>query len=152
MTMSSCDFRVIVALPLLFAMTSTLQAQSTKAELFGIIRDPSGLPVNAARVELTNAGTDAKSAVETDLNGGYHFFALTAGAYRLAATKRGFTALRREGIVVRVGDQLNLDLQLQVGDVSQSILVTAGAPLLQTTRGTATFVVEQKKVVALPLD
>src|SRR5689334_15919813 len=78
--------------PLLLASFSTLYAQSTKAELFGIVRDPSRLPVNAATVELTNSGTGAKLSVESDSNGSYHFFALTAGNYQISVVKTGFTA------------------------------------------------------------
>jgi hypothetical protein len=51
-----------------------------------------------------------------------------------------------------VGDRVSLDLELLVGEVSQAIEVTASAPLLQSSRGTASFVVEQKKLVTLPLD
>ena len=67
-------------------------------------------------------------------------------------SKQGFATLHRDGIVIRVGDQISLDLELRVGDVSQSVEVTAAAPLLQSSRGTASFVVEQKKMVSLPLD
>src|SRR5262249_21671313 len=92
-----------------------LQAQSTKAELFGVIRDPNGLAVNGAAVDLINTGADAKLSIESDTNGAYHFFALTAGTYQIAVTKNGFATLRRDGVVVRVGDQVSLDLELQIG-------------------------------------
>ena len=55
-------------------------------------------------------------------------------------------------MALRVGDRLSLDLDLKIGDVSQAVEVTAAAPLLQSNRGTASFVVEQKKIVTLPLD
>jgi hypothetical protein len=131
---------------------STLHAQSTKVELFGVVRDPGGLPVSGATVELINTGTGNKLSATSDLSGAYHFSALPAGSYRIDITKDGFSALRRDGIVVRVGDRIPLDLDLAVGDVSQSVEVTAAAPLLQSNRGTVSFVVEQKKVVSLPLD
>ncbi len=54
--------------------------------------------------------------------------------------------------MVRVGEQVSLDLQLQVGDVSNTVVVTAAAPLLRAIRGTASFTVEQKRIVSLPLD
>ena len=53
---------------------------------------------------------------------------------------------------MRVGDQVALDLALQIGNVTESVNVTAAAPLLQSSRGTVSFVVEQQKVVTLPLD
>ncbi|MCZ2156645.1 MAG: carboxypeptidase regulatory-like domain-containing protein [Bryobacterales bacterium] len=143
------------AIPLLVLMACplwTAHAQSTKAELFGIVRDPGSLPVNGATVDLVNTGTDAKLSVASDANGNYHFFALPAGTYSIAVAKEGFAKLRRDGIVLRVGDQISIDLELRVGDITQSIEVTAAAPLLQSTRGTTSFVVEQKKIVSLPLD
>jgi hypothetical protein len=142
---------LFVALAALVAI-SAARAQSTKAELFGTVLDPSGLPVSAAAVELVNTATEAKLSALSDAAGEYHFFALPAGAYRISVVKQGFSALQREGVALRVGDQINLDLPLAVGEVSQSVSVVAEAPLLQSSRGTVSFVVEQKKVVTLPLD
>jgi hypothetical protein len=127
-------------------------AQSTKAELFGVVRDAAGLAVEGASVTLTKTGTDARLSSTSDAEGAYHFFALTAGGYRVAAAKAGFAPLVREGMTLRVGDRISLDLDLRVGDATESVTVTAATPLLQSTRGTAAFVVEQKKMVALPLD
>ena len=55
-------------------------------------------------------------------------------------------------LCLRVGDRIGIDLDLRVGDSRQSVRVTAAAPLLQANRGTVSFVVEQRKVVTLPLD
>ncbi len=129
-----------------------LHGQSTKAEMFGVVRDPGTLPVSGAAVELVNTGTDTKLAVTSDAMGDYHFFAVSAGSYQLVVTKEGFSTYRRDGIVVRVGDQVDIDLELKIGDLAESVEVTAAAPLLQSARGTASFVVEQKKVVSLPID
>jgi hypothetical protein len=143
--------RLIVAAAI-FALHPPLPAQSTKAELFGVLRDASGLAIQAATVELIHIGTESKTTVRTGPDGGYHFFALPAGEHRIAAAKAGFRTLERSGIALRVGDQIALDLQLEVGEFSQSMIVTAAAPLLRTARGTTSFVVEQKKVASLPLD
>jgi hypothetical protein len=148
-------FRLSPALTVILLASGSfcaLRAQSTKAELFGTVHDPRSLPVNGAAVDLINTATDTRLSVVSAEDGNYHFFALPAGTYRIEVGKEGFATLRRDGVVLRVGDQINLDLELRVGDVSQAIEVTAAAPLLQSTRGTASFVVEQKKVVALPLD
>ncbi|MEP7362318.1 MAG: TonB-dependent receptor [Acidobacteriota bacterium] len=133
-------------------LAAGLHAQSTKAELGGTVRDPLGLAVNTASVELTNTATGTTLPTASDPSGAWRFFALPAGNYRIAVSRQGFATLRRDGITLRVGDQVNLDLALQLGDASQAVEVTAAAPLLQSTRGTASFVVEQKKVITLPLD
>jgi hypothetical protein len=129
-----------------------LQAQSTKVELSGLVTDPAGLPVPGAEVRLLNTSTDAGQSVSSGADGQYHFFAIPPGTYTMTVMKAGFAATRREGLTLRVGDQVSVDVSLQVGNVEQSVNVTAAASLLQSSRGTVSFVVEQQKVVTLPLD
>lgn len=129
-----------------------LPAQSTKAELLGTVHDPAKLAVSNAEVRLTNVLTGIHSTSQTGVDGQYQFLALPAGEYRLSIVRDGFAPLTRDGIVLRVGDRTAIDLDLKLGDASQSVQVTAAAPLVQWSRGTVSFVVEQKKVVTLPLD
>ncbi len=136
-----------------FGVCASLSAQSTKAELFGLVTDPAGLPILDATVELENAGTDIRQTVVSQApDGRYQFFAVSPGVYRLTTTKQGFRTVRREGIQLRVGDRVTFDLRLELGEVSESIEVTADAPLIQASRGTVSYVAEQKRVVTLPLD
>ena len=72
--------------------------------------------------------------------------------YRVSVVKQGFREYRQEGLRLRVADRISLDIRLELGDVVQTLEVTAAAPLLQATTGTVSLVVEQKKVVTLPLD
>ncbi|MBI2689712.1 MAG: TonB-dependent receptor [Acidobacteria bacterium] len=117
-----------------------------------MVRDPSGLPVQSSNVVLTNWRTGLPANAVTTEDGAYQFLALPPGEYRLTVTKDGFAPLRRDGILLRVGDRVSVDLQLKVGDAGQSVEVTAAPPLLQSGKGTVSFVVEQKKIVNLPLD
>src|SRR5215510_6718825 len=87
---------------------AALQAQSTKVELSGAVRDPAALPVPGAEVKLVNANTQAEQAYVTDADGAYHFFALQPGTYAVTVAKSGFTTLRRDGVVLRVGDRVSL--------------------------------------------
>ena len=127
-------------------------AQSTKAELSGLVRDPSQLPVPATAVALTNTDTRLTLTAVTDPTGAFHYAALGPGNYELSLAAPGFATLRRTGITLRTGDRIALDLELTIGNETESIEVTADAPLLQTTSGAASFVVEQKRIVTLPLD
>jgi len=129
-----------------------LAAQSTKAEFSGVVRDPTGLPVAEADVRLVNDATQTELATTSGADGTYHFIALQPGSYTITVAKTGFTTLRRNGVTLRVGDQVALDLAVSVGAITESIDVTASSPLLQSTRATVSFVVEQQKVVTLPLD
>lgn len=134
------------------ALLLPLRAQSTKAELFGTVRDPAKLAVSNVEVRLTGIQTDIAASSLTNLDGHYQFLGMPAGEYRLSIARDGFAPLVRDGIVLRVGDRTGIDVELRVGDASQSVQVTAAAPLLQSSRGTVSFVVEQKQVVTLPLD
>ncbi|HUQ95006.1 MAG TPA: carboxypeptidase regulatory-like domain-containing protein [Bryobacteraceae bacterium] len=137
---------------LFFQLHEGLPGQSTKTEWLGEVRDARGLPVEGASLELRNSGTAAKARAVTDSQGSYHFFALAAGTYSVTVRKEGFAELSRSGILLRVGDRIVWDVQLEVGNESQAVEVTAQAPLLQSSRGTVSFVVEQKRMAALPLD
>lgn len=150
--MLSALLPLLAVLAVLAVSPIPLLAQSTKAELFGVIRDPRLLPVQGASVALTNTATGLRLSLLSGSEGTYNFFALSAGTYTIEVAKQGFAGLRRGGLVLRVGDRLSLDLELTLGEVSQAVEVTAAAPLLQASRGTASFLVEQKKVVSLPLD
>ncbi len=128
------------------------QAQSTTAELSGIVSDPSGLPVPGATVHLLKGNTLSEQSIETGADGRYHFLALQPAAYILTVSRAGFVALRRDGVNLRVGDHAVIDFPLQIGPVTEFLNVNAAAPLLQTSRGTISFVVERRNVVDLPLD
>src|SRR2546428_1460138 len=145
-------FELTILILLLSCDAAPLCGQSTKAELSGAVRDPAGLAVADADVRLINDGTQAELSTSTGRDGLYHVFAVQPGVYTISVSKTGFASLQRSGITFRVGDQVVLDLRLDIGSVSESVNVTADAPLLQSSRGTVSFVVDQQKVVTLPLD
>lgn len=126
--------------------------QAGRAELFGTVRNPSNLPVAGAEVKATEEGTGLVLKAATTPAGEFHFFALPSGHYSLTVSKPGFLTLHRAGIDVRVADRISLDVSLPAGNVFQSIDVTAAAPLLETTSGTESFVVDSRKANTLPLD
>jgi hypothetical protein len=127
-------------------------AQSGRSEVFGTVIDPAGLPVPGAIVEIQNQRNSVKQSLQTGAGGAWHFFALTPGPYRLTVIKSGFQTLVQEPVQVRVSDRISLELRLQIGSADQTIEVTADAPVLQSSTGTVSFVIEQKKVLSLPLD
>lgn len=128
------------------------RGQAGKAELFGVILDTIGLPVPQATVKLEDQATLVKQSSSTSERGEYHFFGLGPGTYRVSVVKQGFREYRQEGLQLRVAGRVSLDIRLELGDVVQTLEVTTAAPLLQTTTGTVSLVVEQNKVVTLPLD
>ena len=122
------------------------------AEFFGIVRDPAGLPVAAASIELRESATGAAHSSLTTQEGAYHFAALPPGPYTLTARKAGFVTLNRSGIELRIGDRIAADLNLVLGDRAESIEVTVAAPILQTTGGTLAYTIDGATTRTLPLD
>jgi len=138
-------------LALLFASTLCF-GQAGRAELFGVIQDPSRLPVPNAKVEAEDQATMARYSATSDERGEYHLLGLPAGQYVLTVEQSGFRTVHQSGIVLRLADRASVDVKLEVGQPSQSVDVTSAAPLLQTASGEVSLNVEEKKITALPLD
>jgi hypothetical protein len=136
----------------LLACAQPAWTQAGRAELFGTVRDPAGLPVPGATVELREAGTGLRNALLSGDRGEYHFAALLPGSYSVIVRKAGFRTLNRAGIELRVADRVAADLSLTLGDRNDSVEVTAPAPMLQTASGAQGFVVDSHSTATLPLD
>ena len=126
--------------------------QAGRAELFGTIQDPAGLAVAKAKVEIEDQATMVRYSGVSGERGEYHLLGLPAGQYVLTVEQPGFRNYRQSGITLRLGDRAGLDVKLDIGQASQTIEVTAAAPVLQTASGEASLNVEEKKIVTLPLD
>lgn len=127
-------------------------AQSGKAELSGIILDPSTLPVTGSNVQVEEQATNAIFRTTSGEHGDYHFLGLPIGQYVLTVEHPGFRTYRQSDITLRIADQISLDVHLEIGASTQSVEVSEQAPLLQTASGSVNFSVDQTKVVTLPLD
>jgi hypothetical protein len=126
--------------------------QAGRAELFGTIQDPSTRSVPKAKVEAEDQATMVRYAVVSDDRGEYHILGLPAGRYVLTVEQAGFRTYRQSGITLRLGDRTAIDVKLGIGQPSQSVDVTAAAPLLQTGSGELSLNIEEKKIASLPLD
>jgi hypothetical protein len=126
--------------------------QAGRAELLGTILDPSGLGVPKAKVEAEDQATKVRYGAVSDETGAYHILGLPAGQYVLTVEQPGFHTYHQAGIVLRLADRTTLDVKLEVGQPSQSVNVTAAAPLLQATSGEVGTNVDEQKIVTLPLD
>lgn len=134
---------------LIAGLSVVLFGQATKCELVVRVLDPDGLSVAGAEVTVSHSGTGWTARAKAEQ---VPFLALPAGEYRVSVSARGFAPLERDGVELRVGDRVRLDVSLRLGEERQAVDVTGEAPLLQSGRGTVSYVVEQKIVVALPLD
>ena len=147
----------VVSVRVIFALTCALfvrldaYAQIGGGALLGEVLDASGRPLPGATLELREATGRARTAV-TGQNGTFVFPGLSTGIYRLRATLDGFRRLDRQGIRLATGETIRVDLELAVGDVQETILVTADAPLLRSETGSLGQVVTQEKIQGLPLN
>lgn len=126
--------------------------QAGKAELFGSVTDSSGLGAPEARIVSSETATGARYEVLSDGHGNYHLLGLASGQYVFTVEKRGFRPYRQEGITLRTGDQVRLDVKLEVGQATQSVEVRAEATLLETASGSVNYHVNQTQVETMPLD
>ena len=143
---------LLILLSGLICVSTFCLGQSGRAELFGAIQDPTGLPIAGAKVEAEYQDTQVRYPVTSDERGQYHLLGLPAGTYTVSVEAKGFRILRQMGLTLRIGDQTELNLKLQVGQASESVEVTGTAPLLQTASGSVSYAVDQTKIVTLPLD
>lgn len=143
---------VLAALVILLVGSPSSFGQAGKAELFGTILDPSGLAASKARVTGKEQATGAQAEGTSDERGGYHLLGLAAGAYTLTVEKAGFSLYKQTGISLRIGDQTRLNVQLALGQPTQSVNVNAEASLLETASGSVSYHVGQKQIETLPLD
>jgi Carboxypeptidase regulatory-like domain/TonB dependent receptor len=129
-----------------------LKAQTTYGAIVGTVIDASGSSVAGASVMLTHIATQERRSAETDGEGHYQFANLSPGNYRIDIEKTGFKHLTRDAIEVQVQATVRADASMQVGDVGQTVEVSAQAPLLQTETSSLGTVVDTRKVQEMPLN
>jgi len=137
---------------MLVAIGSRLDAQSTVSQISGVVQDLSGAAVPGAAVAITNIDTDAARSTVTAADGSYTFTNLVAGPYKLRVTKEGFSAYTQSGIVLQVNTSPQIDVTLKVGAISEQIEVQANAAMVETQSNGVGQVIDQQRVVDLPLN
>lgn len=138
---------------LLLALLCGLPAAAqTSGEITGVVTDTSGAAVSGATVTVTNAATGAMRQVTTNDEGVYNFPSLQPGAYKLRVEQQGFKAAVRDNIELQVQQVARIDISLEVGAVGETVVVTGGAPLLAQESTTVGTVIENKRIVDLPLN
>ncbi len=135
----------------LASVTTLVEAQDFRGVITGRISDASGGRLPGATVTATNVGTNVDTTVTTAADGDYTISYLNPGKYRVSVELSGFRKLVREGIEVRVGDRITLDLALEVGRIEESVSVTAESPILELASATQGQVIDEKRISLLPL-
>src|ERR1700692_606703 len=118
----------------------------------GVVRDPTQAAIGGAKVTVINAQTNFRQETMSAADGSYRFLALPAGTYQLTATSAGFREFTTTDVVVKVNDQLQIDILLRVGSVTEKVSIAANAVQVQTENTQLGDVIDSKKMLALPLN
>jgi hypothetical protein len=122
------------------------------ASIAGRVTDPQGAAVSGAQVKITSTETGAVRSVVTNSEGLYSIPNLPIGGYTLDASAPGFQTYEQTGIALRVNDNIQINISLSVGNVSQQVTVSAAAQMVQTQDNSISQVIDQRRIAELPLN
>src|ERR1041385_2313305 len=124
-------------------------AQFDAATVSGVVRDQANAVVVGSRVALENVATGVRKNQVTDQNGSYTFVDVPIGRYRLRAEAPGFKAAMAEEFTVTVNAHQRVDLQLQVGEVTETVEVAGAASAVETDSSSRGHVIANAAIVNL---
>jgi len=134
------------------SLSSSLFAQqATDAVILGSVADARGTAISRATVTVTSAETSAKTVVETDEHGEYRTPPLRIGRYNVIVEAKGFEQFSVSNLLLSIGDVRKIDATLQIGEVSQTVTVSAADTVLTTSDSTSRTVIGNDQIVELPL-
>lgn len=143
-------FRLFLLAAAVVSLPAVLGAQDGRGTILGRVTDQTGAVIAGAEVRITNNGTGVAVQARTNQAGNYTAPYLIPGFYNMACEFAGFKKYKRDGVQVRVGDMVAVDIAMQVGDTADSIEVKAETPLLSTADATLGHVVDQRRIEELP--
>ncbi|MCL5746627.1 MAG: TonB-dependent receptor, partial [Acidobacteria bacterium] len=139
---------LIVAALLPFA---SLMAQDSRGLISGRVLDPTGGAIPRADIKTINTATNVVSSSTSNEQGIYQIRYLLPGMYRIEVAAQGFKTYVRPAIEVRVGDHLVMDIPLEVGTVTETMNVTAAAPLLEAGTATLGSIMDERRIQDMPI-
>jgi len=139
-------------IPVLILASMAAYAQQGRGTILGTVTDQSGAPVAGAVVKVVNKATNVGQQTQTTGEGLYQAPNLAVGDYTVTIEKPGFRKVVRTGLQLQVDQRAQVDVRLEVGQVTESIEVQGEAPLVDTSNTSIGKVVDQKRVSELPLN
>jgi len=144
-----CLIAILFAVALL---TAPAIAQSTGGRILGKITDPSGAVIPGTTVTLTNEATGVSNSTEADKEGEFGFPSVPVGNYTIQFVATGFKENVLHNVTVVLNQVLTLNQSMQLGQKAEIVDVTSEAPIVDTTSTQLGAVVDERSVVALPLN
>src|SRR5262249_26261442 len=143
-------FRAMCAIVLLALTCATLRGQTYQGGVRGMVRDPGGSVIPAAKVVLTNQSTGTTRSTLTNADGEYVFGSLDPSSYAVSVEAPGFKRMQRNQVVVGTQEVVTVDVNMEMGSVNESVLVTAEGPLLETANASNGQVINAQQLADLP--
>ena len=142
----------VVAFSLLFVLVSLpLIAQESAGGINGTVRDETGGVIPGVEVSITNVATGAQVSTVSGDAGTYTFNSLRIGEYILTASMSGFKVSEQTGVRVVSGEVLSLDVELAVGEVTETVEVTGALATIEKTSNKAGYARVNEEIARLPL-
>ncbi len=126
-------------------------AQDSRGTLLGRVTDTSNAVIPGVGVRATSVSTGVTVSGRTNPVGGFSLPFLAPGTYTVTAEMKGFKRFVREGVQIRVADSVEINIAMELGAVSESIKVTEATPLLETASSSLGQVVDERRILELPL-
>ena len=127
------------------------QSQDARGNIVGRVLDSSGAVVPGVEVRVVSDTTGVVISTKSNDAGNYVLPFLIPGRYTVTAEIQGFRKYERKNIQIRVNENVPLDIEMTVGEVTQSVEVTAESPLLQTAEASLGQIVDERRITDLPL-
>jgi len=144
--------KIALLLLMVFAPPNIAGAQVTSSTVLGTVQDQSASPIDGANVTATNLRTGLSRSVVSGEDGSYIINLLPVGDYSIRAERSGFKIGERSPVVLQINSKARVDFVLQVGNVSEQIVVSGNQPVLDTDTSESGQVIESTRVTQLPLN
>ncbi|MDP2999374.1 MAG: TonB-dependent receptor, partial [Bryobacterales bacterium] len=122
------------------------------AEVHGQVLDSSNSTIPGAQVKMTQTATQYVRSATSGADGTYSLPNLPVGPYTFEVTAAGFKTYVQSGIILQVGSSIQVNATLQVGAVTENIQVTAGANMVETRSNSVAQVIDERRIMELPLN
>ena len=141
---------ILAALLLSILIFKPLRAQESRATLEGRVTDQQGAIIPQAAVVVTSEQTGVKQQTTTNDQGAWTLNFLNPGAYTITISVPNFKTFERRGVTLQVADRKQIDATLELGEVSDHVVVTAETPLIDTNSATSGTVITSQEINEMP--
>lgn len=135
---------------LCFATFSPCYAQEVRASISGFVSDPSGAPVPGAHVTVTSVARNTSVVTESNESGNYQTPFLEPGAYTLTVERPGFKRSQQQNIELQTLDRVRVDIQLEIGALTESVTVSASVSALETETASRGQIISNQLIANVP--